>query len=1138
MKALRRSVAILLSVLLACMLLPFGAMADAITTASGFTEAVAAGGLVQLGADIALTAGVAVSKDCTIDVNGHNLTIAADPNGGAGIGVTSGKLTLTDSAGTGKIAITSSYWGISYGGDISNGLVLKNVDLEITGASRVGLFSAAMGRPITMDGGRLTIKNCGTTDVGWGAVRWGFSGDGKEYGGPVAFNSGIVDIEDNGYNWINFYVSHDVVFGDGGDAPLTVTLKNAATAGTAYENTLQLTQIYPDHVGLTINKNATVNITLTGTAGQRRGINSDGAPLVIDGGTLNIDSEYSGAGNTYGLRGIAATVINGGKLNITGTTYGVAPRNNPVSLTVPDGSLVNIENTGLRDSAEPSVINGGSVKMDDAYSIVNGRKAATADDKVGGVAAAATTENTPVNAKGEPLTRFDLQGAADTDIVVAADPSNATTHPGYKYSVGADDNGTAYVWAPAVSVTFGQNQPIYTIRGNTIGFVGGTVPAFPDGMTAPAGTVLCWIDADTGEPFDPVSMPVDRDMTLIAGFAKEIPIDIQESLDGGANWSNGPLGAAPGDSVSYKATIDMSSIAAVAASFGTSPGYLRGTYTITLKSNPALIVNKNAGATPNIESYFQGPAVPLFDLIDVPVKTNDSITFHVKVKDVYASAKSITGTELAGLLNGGMYAVSGPNDTAIVQDKILSLGFGRITATFTGYIDYSHTAFSQTPVLMVSVPQNSIIINMIGVQDKPAQLGDPTLGSVGSDAADTVSATLLAQYVVTYNANGGTGSMSDAKSPYLANDKVTVLPNSFSRSGYTFSGWNTAADGSGTTRKVGTTFTMPAADVTLYAQWTKNGSSSGTTTNYTLTFEPNGGSAVAPITAPAGTVIPLNQTTTMSDYTFDGWYLDKALTVRAASVTLNSDMTVYAKWTKNNSGTGLEKSDHFAYIIGYPDGMVHPGAGITRAETTTIFFRLLTDSARAVNWSTTNTFQDVTADKWYNNAVSTMEKAGFVKGYTDGSFGGSRQITRAEFAVMAARANGAAGVYSGAVKFSDISGHWAEGYISEAAEMGLVNGYADGTFKPDEYITRAEAVTLVNRLLGRDKVDTASLISGMITWPDNMNTAAWYYCAVQEATNSHSYTRRDNNFETWTKINAPRDWAALEKTWSNADSGK
>jgi uncharacterized repeat protein (TIGR02543 family) len=372
------------------------------------------------------------------------------------------------------------------------------------------------------------------------------------------------------------------------------------------------------------------------------------------------------------------------------------------------------------------------------------------------------------------------------------------------------------------------------------------------------------------------------------------------------------------------------------------------------------------------------------------------------------------------------------------------------------------------------------------------------------------------------------------------------LPVPIPADGYVFVGWICDKDPSGTIYTNSNVDVLTSKKITedtkvtaKFAKTNTGGGTGGITTNYTLTFEPNGGSAVAPITAQAGTVIPLTQTTTMSDYTFQGWYSDKSLTNRVTSVTLNNDMTVYAKWTKNSEGTvDWDKTDHFAYIIGYPDGNVHPESSITRAETATIFFRLMTDASRSACWSTTNTFTDVTADKWYNNAVSTMEKAGFVKGYSDGGFGGSRQITRAEFAVMAARANGADGVYSGTGKFTDVSGHWAEGYINQAAAMGLVAGYADGSFKPDAFITRAEAMTLVNRFLGRDKVNTASFITGMIEWPDNMDNAAWYYCAVQEATNSHDYTRQQDNFETWTKLMAVRDWAALERTWSTVNSGK
>ena len=235
--------------------------------------------------------------------------------------------------------------------------------------------------------------------------------------------------------------------------------------------------------------------------------------------------------------------------------------------------------------------------------------------------------------------------------------------------------------------------------------------------------------------------------------------------------------------------------------------------------------------------------------------------------------------------------------------------------------------------------------------------------------------------------------------------------------------------------------------------------------------------------------------------------------------------TDIATVTVNVTGK-LDTVDHFAYIIGYPDGKVRPEGNISRAEVATIFFRLMTDNYRASVWKNTNNYSDVTVNQWYNNAASTLSNANILHGYPNGTFGGNRFITRAEFAAIAARFVN--GTYDGADKFSDINGHWAANDINLAAQLGWVDGYPDGTFKPDNPITRAEAMTLVNRVLGRDKLNSDSFITGMIVWPDNLS-GTWYYNAVQEATNSHDYVYGSDGFEKWTKTNVPRDWAALEK---------
>lgn len=233
----------------------------------------------------------------------------------------------------------------------------------------------------------------------------------------------------------------------------------------------------------------------------------------------------------------------------------------------------------------------------------------------------------------------------------------------------------------------------------------------------------------------------------------------------------------------------------------------------------------------------------------------------------------------------------------------------------------------------------------------------------------------------------------------------------------------------------------------------------------------------------------------------------------------------------------LNTEDHYAYIVGYEDGTVQPEGDITRAEVATIFFRLLTDESRNEYWSQTNDYTDVAEGDWYNNAVSTLSKAGILNGYEDGSFQPNGNITRAEFATIAARFFEA--TYEGEDLFPDIKDHWARDYINQAAHAGIVNGYPNGTFQPQENITRAEAMTIVNRTLDRHP-DADHFLADMITWPDNPETA-WYYEQVQEATNSHEYVMKTdadkNPYEIWKEILPVRDWSDLENTWSEAHAG-
>lgn len=223
----------------------------------------------------------------------------------------------------------------------------------------------------------------------------------------------------------------------------------------------------------------------------------------------------------------------------------------------------------------------------------------------------------------------------------------------------------------------------------------------------------------------------------------------------------------------------------------------------------------------------------------------------------------------------------------------------------------------------------------------------------------------------------------------------------------------------------------------------------------------------------------------------------------------------------------LNKTDHFAYVIGYPDGTVHPNGQITRAEVATIFFRLLRDEVRDGAFTTSNTYSDVAYGKWYNNPISTMSALGIITGYPDGTFKPNKPITRAEFAAIAARFDETQSGKS--ATFSDVIGHWAAKEIGIAYANEWIKGYPDGTFKPDQNITRAEAMTMINRVLERKPESPADLLTNMNKWTDNMDTSKWYYLDVQEATNSHAYTRKTFNYELWRQMLPDPDWSRYER---------
>ncbi len=389
--------------------------------------------------------------------------------------------------------------------------------------------------------------------------------------------------------------------------------------------------------------------------------------------------------------------------------------------------------------------------------------------------------------------------------------------------------------------------------------------------------------------------------------------------------------------------------------------------------------------------------------------------------------------------------------------------------------------------------------------------------------------TTPAQYTVTYHENFGS-STDTRQNDFAAGTQVTVITNPFGgHSNYAFDGWNTRADGNGTSYDPGDPLTV-TGNITLYAQWRYTGGGEYNPKDATLRFNSRGGTEFDDIVRDDPFEYnPYNKIPSRPGYRFTGWYNNSSLDRRYPEdekISVPKGITtVWAGWEETSVPSMLNGDDHYAYIQGYSDGTVRPNANITRAQVATIFFRLLDEDVRDDNLTTYNTFPDVDEDYWANTAISTMASLGVINGRNSGLFDPDAYITRAEFAAICARFDDS-GV-DGITTFTDTVGHWAEDEISRAAALGWIQGYSDGTFRPNQYITRAQAVTMINRVLCRLPEDTDDLLSGMNTWTD-CHEDDWFYLAIQEATNSHDFVAKDRAYESWTDLNRAPDWSRYE----------
>lgn len=604
--------------------------------------------------------------------------------------------------------------------------------------------------------------------------------------------------------------------------------------------------------------------------------------------------------------------------------------------------------------------------------------------------------------------------------------------------------------------------------------------------------------------------------------------------------------------ISYKATLDMQSL-----KFGANPEHAD-----TVRIIRAAMTS--VGVT-SLWDFIKNNSIDFF--------AGSKVNLYVKFSDKLENPATLDGITL----KSGWFKLD-PNNKPTYNN---TTGYWTIPCVIKDAEDEPDTNDSIVTLSRITLPltakaqgelSSDTELNVIseGYIDGTIKISTHELSLIGKSKDDPAKNTAklklaVPTYTVTYDGNGADSGKTTDPTAYATGAKATVKANGYTRNGYTFTGWNTKADGSGDSYKTGDWITMTGS-VILYAQWTRNSSHGGDDDDkyffaiqkvdaqdghalngakfelYQLDKNDRIVNRRVVKTTQQGNKSGIALFSVDNKKSYDGiWYYAEV----SAPEGYVLDRTEYeinhkdfsdslsaaienADTVRNYRGTTpdlLNDSDHFAYVIGYMDGNVRPYGLISRAETTTIFFRLLKDSVRDGNLLTSNTYTDVPDDYWANTAISTMTGLGIVQGRSTTTFDPKAPITRAQFAAICARFD--TGKSNGEQTFSDIQGHWAEKYIQRAAELGWIKGFEDGTFRPDTYITRAQAMTMINRVLNRIPEDESDLLPGMNVWPD-CNPGDWFYLAVQEATNSHDFEHKAGNYETWTKLMKNPDWTRYE----------
>lgn len=745
---------------------------------------------------------------------------------------------------------------------------------------------------------------------------------------------------------------------------------------------------------------------------------------------------------------------------------------------------------------------------------------------------------------GAPAVPGQVSSWYGANVQIAADPALA----GYLFSGWSSDTEGAVIehghltvphadvilkgtWTEAAAVTFrvvngtwpdgtdADKQVLVPLTGGS-----GTLAAsaVPTGMLARTGyTEGAWDTAPdttagmiTGDvtytytfqknPADPVPQPLYPTMgIMIEGQRIDVP-------DGGPSGSNAnlpeqfrPIAVTLG---TVKRSFETDSVGRVgmplSLSFTNYPSsdFTEGDY-------PVVVENLPKGYTYEILLDEQPVQSPLHLSAGMP-------SIMLNVRQTYTLTYDANGgngdgpAAQAGLLPGEFsLSTTGPTHSPVSGDAVVWIGW---TAEQDPTIyERGNTSFAPSKLLTsVTITNKDETVYALWGRDED-----------GNHTADVLEQTAT----VTFRISNGVwvdGSIADKRVLVLLSDGKGTLsaadvPTGMKAgSGYAGGTWDKQPD------------TSPDAvtgNVVYTYSFHRTGGSGGNggSTYYTLAYVTNGGTTYKTEHYRSGEKVTLDKKPSREGYTFTGWYADKTLADKIGSIRMTSDKKVYAGWEKTASELHIPEilngDDHFAYIAGYTDGTVRPNNDITRAEVAMIFYRLLKDETRNANESSRNTFTDVSEGMWCNTAISTIAHLGIVKGRSTEIFDPNAPITRAEFATICARFDQS--FIKQGNHFPDISGHWAESYIQRAAALGWIKGYTDGTFRPENHITRAEAMAMINRVLGRLPESAGDLLPGMKSWPDNADSDAWYYLIVQEATNSHTFERKaDGIHERWIKL--------------------